>query len=289
MLKNILFTIFALLILAQSISAQSYNDSLILRYRRLSVSASSDSLKTTYSDSLRTEIKRFLNTDNSYTTPLDKVPYLGDLYSPDNAFRLITWNTTLKDGTYDYYCFMQLNPSKNDGVKWFELNDQHKEIRRAEYRNLNKDNWYGALYYSIVPFKKDKQTMYVLLAWEGHNRFSNKKILETLYFNKKGAPIFGKSVFETDRMDKRRVVFEYSKEAYLMVRYDEKMKQIIFNRLEPTKPDLKGLYQFYQPILLYDAYRYKKGKWKLMEDIQPQNQKNDKEFHNPKDLKQPKQ
>ena len=69
--------------------------------------------------------------------------------------------------------------------------------------------------------------MYVLLGWEGNNKFSNKKVLECLYFNNKGEPMFGKSVFESNRMNKRRVIFEYSKEAYLMLRYNEKMKKLI--------------------------------------------------------------
>jgi len=290
MLKNkwaLIITVLVILI-NNVVTGQSYNDSLIIKFRNLSVISNTDVLKANYSDSLRVQIKVFLESENSFVTPMNKVPYLGDIHSPDDAFRMVTWNISLKDGTYDYYCFIQLAPDKNGNSEWFELIDHHKETRRPEYRSLNSENWYGALYYSIIPFKKDKQTMYVLLGWEGNTKFANKKIIESLYFNKKGEPNFGKSVFETNRMNKRRVVFEYSKEAYMMVRYNEKMKQIIFNRLEPSKPDLKGLYQFYQPILIYDAYKYKKGNWVLLRNVQPQNKKNDKEFHNPKDLKHPK-
>jgi hypothetical protein len=267
---------------------QNLGDSTMISFRNLSMQSNTDAEKTRYSDSLRAQIKRFLLEKGSYEKSLSKIPYLGDLRSPDEAFRMITWNLSLKDGTYDYYCFIQLKADKGNPNKWFELVDHHKNIQRPEYKTLKKDNWYGALYYSIIPFKKDKKTMYALLGWEGNNKFSNKKIIESMYFSKKGEPVFGKSIFETNRVNKRRVIFEYSKEAYLMLRYNEKMKQIIFNRLEPSKPELKGLYSFYQPTMEYDSYKYKKGNWIIELDVNPRNKKNDKEFHNPKDLKPPK-
>ena len=182
MLKSkLLFLGFILLFAANSI-AQNFNDSLIIHYRSLSVRAETDSLKYVYSDSLRSEIKLFLNQPNSFEQPLTNIPYLGDIFSPDGAFRMVTWNLSLINGTYDYFCFIQ---KKNEQgpipYSWFELTDRHKEITRPESRSLKKENWYGALYYSIIPFKKDKKNMYVLLGWEGHNKFSNKKILECLY------------------------------------------------------------------------------------------------------------
>jgi len=267
---------------------QSFNDSLVIEYRKLSVSSETDALKRIYTDSLRTQIQLFLNQENSFDQHLNNIPYLGDIFSPDGAFRMITWNLTLSDGTYDYFCFVQKKPGESHRAKWYELSDHHKDISRPEYRNLKMDNWYGALYYSIIPFKKDKKEMYVLLGWEGHNKFSNKKVMECLYFNNKGEPTFGKAVFESDRMNKRRVIFEYSKEAYFMLRYNQKLKQIIYNRLEPSKPELEGVYSFYQPTLQYDGFQYKKGKWIRVVDISPRNEKDGKVYHNPKDLKPPK-
>ena len=286
--KLTITVVFLLTFLNQGLSGQTFNDSTILYYRTQSVNTPSDSGKIIYVDSLRTEIKQFLAAKGSYLHPLNKVPYLGDLRSPDNSFRMITWNVTLKDGTYDYFCFIQMEPTNNDTSIWFELTDHHKTTRRPEYKSLNKDNWYGSLYYSIIPFKKDKTIMYVLLGWEGNTMMSNKKIIDCLYFNSKNEPVFGKSIFQTNRMNKRRVVFEYSKDAYFMLRYNKDMKAIIFNRLEPSRPELKGVYSFYQPVMIFDAYQFKKGEWRLLEDVNPRNTKNDKEFHNPKDLKTPK-
>jgi hypothetical protein len=40
--------------------------------------------------------------------------------------------------------------------------------------------------------------------------------------------------------------------------------------------------------MAFDAYQYKKGEWILLENVNPRNKKNNKEFHNPSDLKAPK-
>lgn len=282
------FLIITGLVFTSTLLGQTSFDTLITFYRAKSVKSTQDLEKNLYSDSLRMQVKKFLDSEKSFETPLVNIPYLGDLYSPDNAFRMITWNNSLKDGTYDYICFLQLKPNDEGENIWYELNDQHKTIARAESRSLDQENWYGCLYYTIVPFKKDKQKYYTLLGWEGNNNYSNKKLVECLYFNKKQEPQFGKTVFKTERLSKRRVIFEYSKDAYLMLRYNEDLKQIIFNRLEPTKPELEGLYSFYQPTMTFDGYQYKKGEWIMVEDINPRNKKNSKEFHDPKDLKKPK-
>ena len=277
-----------LFVFSFQIKSQTSFDSVFTHFRNLSIKGSTDSEKTIYSDSLRNYVKAFFNTENSFNQPLGKIPYMGDVYSPDSKFRIITWNISLKNGSYDYVCFIQTSSTNYNKTNWYELTDQHKTINRPESKSLNKDNWYGSLYYSIIPFKKDKKTHYVILGWEGNNRMSNKKVMECLSFNKKLEPIFNQSVFESTRFSKKRIVFEYSKEAYFMLRYNEKLKQIVFNRLEPIKPELEGIFSFYQPTMLYDAYQLKKGKWTLKEDVNPRNKKNNKEFHNPSDLKRQK-
>ncbi len=269
--------------------AQTKTDSVFTYFRNKSIQSGTDINKVAYSDSLRFAVKKFLKEPNSFDHPLtDKVQYLGDIFSPDGAFRMITWNISLKNGTYDYVCFIQLAPNSKGESEWHELIDNHKQTRRPESKTLNKSNWFGALYYTIVPFKKDKQTCYLLLGWEGNSRFSNRKIMECMNFNRKGEPVFEKTVFKSGRFNKRRVIFEYSKEAYFMLRYNQKLKLVVFNRLEPSKPELKGLYSYYQPTTTFDAYKLSKGEWVIVEDIDPRNKKDNKLFIDPSKKKQPK-
>ena len=267
--------------------AQDFGVNSIANFRKKTIDAETDKDKYQYNDSLRYKVYDFLALENSFNTKLSDIQYLGDLYSPDNEFRIITWNVSLSDGTHDYFCYIQKKPNKDGESTWFELTDHHKTIERPNYKTLKKENWYGCLYYSIIPIKSNKTIIYTLLGWEGNNNYSNKKVIECLSFNSKGAPVFGKSIFEGEKHTYRRVVFEYSKEAYLMLRYNEDSKQIIFNRLEPLKPELEGLYSFYTPSLTYDAYALKKGKWEKVLDINPKNGKTNKEYHDPKKAPKP--
>lgn len=264
-------------------------DSVFQHYRDLSIRSATDFEKGKYSDSLRVNIEEFLKSPGSFHQPLGKIRYLGDIYSPDGAFRMITWNNSLKDGTYNYICFVQMAPNKNGESIWHELKDHHKTIRRPETKRLDKENWYGALYYSIIPFKRNKTICYALLGWEGNNKFSNKKIVECLTFTKSQEPVFEQTAFKSGKLNKRRIIFEYSKEAYLMLRYNEDLKTIIFNRLEPPKPELKGLYSYYQPSTIFDGLKLQKQEWVTIEDINPRNKKNNKIFIDPSKKKnQPK-
>jgi hypothetical protein len=252
----------------------------INRLRKSQVTLNNDEQKMHINDTLKLQIEAFLNSENSFDTAFPPIQFIGDLFSPDKAFRMITWNLTMQNGTYKYFCYVQ----QKDGT-WHALIDQHLQIQRSEYRSLKYTEWYGALYYHIIPFTYKKQTMYAILGWEGHNKMSNKKVIECMYFNSKGEPHFGKSVFESERNNKRRVIFEYSKEAYMTLRYNEDLKKIVFNELAPMKPELKGIYAYYIPTSTYLGYAYKKDTWVLVQDLKPENEKNDKPWLAPRKQK----
>lgn len=282
MLVQRFFILTCLLIAQASAVGQSLVED-INRLRNAQVALNNDAEKLVLNDSLRWKVEAFLNSENSFDTPLPTIQFLGDIYAPDKAFRMITWNLSMENGSYRYFCFVQQRAAPK---YWHELKDKHNFIQRPEYRSLKYAEWYGCLYYDIVPFKYKKQTMYVLLGWEGNNPMSNKKVIECMYFNSKGQPYFGKSIFESDKANKRRVIFEYSKEAYMSLRYNTDMKKIVFNELAPMKPELEGIYAYYMPTASYWGYTYKKDMWVLVKDLKPENIKNNRPWLTPN--KQPK-
>lgn len=53
---------------------------------------------------------------------------------------------------------------------------------------------------------------------------------------------------------------------------DINSEMIVFDRLSPKSPELKGFYQFYYPELnVVDAFLWEKGKWVLYQDIDARN------------------
>lgn len=262
-----------------------YSD--IKNFRSMSISQKlSAEEKSKMNDSLRTSIRQYLSLENSFQHPIDSVPYLADLYSPDKSFRIITWNIGNKDLTNEYYAFIQ-KEMKDKSVVWFELIDlSAKQFRTIDYKTFSYKNWFGALYYDIIPFKHKGNPHYLLLGWDGNDKISNKKIVEVLHFDRKGQPKFGAPVFKSSGRSKKRIVMQYTKDASVSLRYHPKRKMVIYDHLEPMKPELEGLYEFYAPDLSYDGLKLRGGVWEVKEAIDVLGKKTEK-YNDPREIKDP--
>lgn len=76
---------------------------------------------------------------------------------------------------------------------------------------------------------------------------------------------------------KQRVIFEFTNDAVLTLNYEKKKDRIVFNQLVPERPDLEGIYEFYSPDLLFDAYVWKEeGYWEYKKEVEPENKDSDR-------------
>ncbi len=253
----------------------------IVRLRANLMSAQTDSTRTIANDSLLKMVEVFLDEKGSFEYPL-KVQYLGDLYSPDGAFRMVTWNIPVKKGEFVYFNFIQTKPGKNNSGKVVELIDESEKYDSGlEYKRMKYTAWYGALYYQIIPKKVKGTTVYALLGWDGNTKMSNIKLVEAMYFDQRGFPRFGYSFFNGDGRSKRRLVLEHAEDARIVLKYDDKRDWIVFHRLEPMQPEMEGIKAYYVPSNQYDAYEWIKKNWEFKEDVDMKAPKNKKPFINP--------
>jgi hypothetical protein len=146
-------------------------------------------------------------------------------------------------------------------VLLYPLIDKSDEIGDVANQNLSNENWFGATYYQIIDSKSTIGHLYVLLGWDGNTIYTSKKIIESLFFTESGRPKFGKTAFITDRTKVKRVIFEYSRMASMMLDYDKNLKMIVMDHLSPSKPMYMGNFQFYGPDLSYDAFKFEDGFW----------------------------
>lgn len=211
------------------------------------------------------QLEKALSKEESFHYGFDSIPSSGKLYAPDEKFRMITWNLPLDNGSHVYYCFLQVKVKKEYFV--YQLNDQSEHLKRVSNKVLPPKKWYGALYYDIIKVKKNGRKYYTLLGWDGFDQFTTKKVIDVVYFNSSGNPKFGAPIFKLPRKTVRRVFFEYSDQATMTLKYEEKRKQIVFDHLAPTKEELKGVRQYYVPDLTFDAFQLEKGNWKFIPDI----------------------
>lgn len=215
------------------------------------------------------------------------------LQPKDKKFKLITWNLQRDDGTHAYFGYLLVNNSKRvkkglfhhetvQGYEHFKLIDNSASIKNPETFVGTPDKWFGMLYYSLV----ECDGYYTLLGYDPNDKLIRRKFVDVLYFKLDGTPIFGKDVFRFPRKNPRRLMFEYSSDVSMSMRYNDKTGQIIFSHLAPRKEGqlLEGQPQFYGPDGSYDALVMKKEKWNTVEDVDARNDKseNDKLWNNPR-------
>ncbi|MFB6257464.1 MAG: hypothetical protein ABEH38_02130 [Flavobacteriales bacterium] len=247
---------------------------------------------------------------------------IGILYAPDSSFRLFNWNVAYTNGTHDYFAYIlrkrdngkteliDLDPMRNAAARNKKKGGGIRK-RKLERRDLKAKEWTPALYYRIIRKERKGKPFYTLLGWEGKDALTTRKIIEVLRFDDKGRPQFGSPVFkkkkeskeekeswrEVDRErrkrvrrqgersgppPKQRIIFEFTDDAIMTLKYEKGKDRIVFNQLVPERPDLKGMYEFYGPDLLFNAYVWKSsGYWSFEKKVKPENDSRSKTWNDP--------
>jgi hypothetical protein len=231
-------------------------------------------------------LRKALNTEGAFDYPFDSLKFIANLTSSDKAIRIFNWDIPKNDGTFIYYGFLFVDESKTGSAKktdknkytLYELNDKSETIKNPELAVLSPDNWFGALYYKIVVTNDKDKKYYTVIGWDGNTNLTWKKILDVITFGKDGKPVFGeKYLFDRGKRSSKRVIFEFRADLTMTLRYEEDKKRIVFDHLAPEVSGAEGMYQFYSQTFVYDCFNWKKGKWRIEEDIDARNDKNKKD------------
>lgn len=234
-----------------------------------------DSVKALPSDSqvlagmqtLQSELISFLGNPASFNYPLDSIRSIGKVKSPDEKFRLITWNVLVNKNSFKNYCLVQLQPEKDENCKVIALDD-NSNIDSVGNKALAPQRWYGALYYKIIPSKLNGKTCYILLGLDSNSAFISKKVIDVLTFDNEkvtiGAPIFN----EGGKFISRKV-FSYSARQSMMLNYDDNIKTIVFDHLSPSESRYTGQFEYYGPDFSFDGFQFNKKEWLFVEDVKP--------------------
>jgi len=222
-----------------------------------------------------------LNIKGSFTYPFDSLRTISVQTSPDKHFRIFTWLIANQDSTFHYYGTIQ-----TENLALLPLNDFSSGIKHPEDSVTSAQKWYGAAYYKIVPVYYPK-LYYVLLGWKPNNSATTKKVIDVLSFTN-DKPVFGMPVFERGGKTKKRIIFEYTRQATMHLNYEQEKKIIVFDHLSPPNPGLKDHPETYGPDLSYDGYHLKIGKWIFSEDLDMKNLPDDHDidYNDPKVLKE---
>lgn len=189
---------------------------------------------------------------HSFLYKFRKLNMISLIESPDQQFRIFSWNIPLNDGSFLYYGAIQTK-TKSGELQLVPLLDKTFEIKKPESMVLLPNNWYGAQYYDIVSLGDS----YALLGWKGHNPLFSQKVIEILQY-KEGQYHMGKAVFADDPQLVRKI-FNFTREATMYLRYEAENSRIVFDHIVPADSSLIGKYQYYGPDLSHDAYSINAG------------------------------
>ena len=268
-MKKIISTYLFIIIAAVGAVSQTSNRpaaiDLTLRLKTLrtsSLNADNDKQISAYNQEFRTEVKAAIEQDLEFE--FDSIPSFGHIISPDKKFEIYTWNILKEFDEYEYFAFIKFK--KGEVV---ELTDQSRLLLSPEFKITKTNNWFGALYYQIVPVKnKKKERYYVLLGWDGNTGSSLKKVIDVLYFNERiGDWQMGKKIFGPPFRGITRFFLEYSSEVNASLKYHDKQERIVFDHLIPLNSGLEGVFEFYVPDLSFDGFEFRDDYWYFIQNI----------------------
>jgi hypothetical protein len=207
-----------------------------------------------------------LKVPNSFYYPFDSLKSITITNSPDRHFRILTWHVLNDDGSYRFYGTIQMRGSS---LQMFPLNDYSPQLTNSEDSITTNAKWFGAQYYKIIHVTTPK-SYYVLLGWKGNTIQTTKKVIDVLSFND-GKAFFGLPVFDGNGKTRKRVVFEYTRQASMLLRYVPEQNLIVFDHLSPPDHKLKGKLSSYGPDLSYDGYVERGGHWAFVLNLDMRN------------------
>jgi len=262
----------------EGVTLQDYNE-VLGELGKTIISTKNETLRTENNEVFKTFLKKAIQLDKSFDFKFDSIRTMSILKSEDNKFRIYNWTFPFENGTYLYYCFIQLKT--DNGYNIIELFDQSDVISSYKYRSFYPEKWFGALYYKILTRKHNNKTYYTLLGWDGNTHYTTKKIIDVLTI-KNGEEIeFGVPIFdlysEVTPKPQRippppyRMVYEYASMVSMKLNWDEKDQYIIMDHLSPLNSDKKEFANYYGPDLTFDAFRWQNGKWTLYENVKAEN------------------
>jgi len=258
-------------------------------------SSPDDEERTVLADTFTGQFKQVLREKGSFVYTYSQLPNISALTSPDQRFRIYTWNVPLHSGTNRFYGLIQFRDPVTDSVRILDLSDKGSEIHDPEDMILASERWYGAIYFQIIANQMSNgETLYTLLGWRGENMLVTVKLIEILTVTPDGNVIFGKPIFcQFGETNPARILFRHSATITMSLRYEEqrlvadkvwnakrgkfevtseKTFLIIVDRLIPSNPQLEGQYEYYIPSGdIIDGFLFRNSCWNFLGQVDARN------------------
>jgi hypothetical protein len=177
--------------------------------------------------------------------------------SDDHSIKIISWQIEIQNKDYHYCAYIF---SKNN--KPVFLKSINRNLDRINYESMDRDNWYGAMYYHFLPITLDG--FYTVFGYRFSNTGFKYRIIELIKIED-GKVIFGAPRFKyKDAKGEEdfgyRKLIAYSPSANVALKYDEESKMIYYDHVEQFT-DPKSAEIILAPDGTFESYELNDQYW----------------------------
>lgn len=248
----------------------SYTDRINSIFLRIKADTIEETLRQR-NDSILFLVREVAEQEGSFHWGLDSLRFMKKFVADDRQMALYSWVVPMGESRRLYNAVFQTAEGETYTLK------QTADTSYIPKNQLYAKDWYGALYYEIIPFKSEKRTLYALIGWrELADR--QQKVVDILDVSS-GELLLGQPLFlhtEEDFYGKEhtitqnRLIFEYDKRVTMFLSYNKRKKRLELDNLSPMEV-VDGKVLSYGPDFSVNAYRLRKGRWVFVEDIKVKN------------------
>jgi hypothetical protein len=232
-------------------------------------SATDDARRGQISDSLIKITEEYLASDIPFEHIYSDIRYMGYYMAPDSLVKIVSWNIPLNNGSNNYVCFVVRREGEEKIIHI--LRGERGTISIDQEQQFSVGEWYGVLYYDIISFSNSNRVLYLLPGLDMNDLYTNGKVIEVMGFDDDGNPYFGERVIRSGDSLISRMLFRYSSNSSMMLRYESENERMVFDHLSPAEPSFLGIYSYYGPDSSYDALELMGGEWVHVRDIDLRN------------------
>jgi len=200
-----------------------------------------------------------------------------DLRSSDSSLRVVSYFIPLSNGEYILRGHIsKMFTEKEAGLIIGTLS----AFGRKSVSEYDEDSVYcfcrnnvpRAWYYDLIETKDPfGNIQYTLLGWTPVNRLRHRKVVEALHFGLGDETVpeieYGKPIFEVKGKRQHRMIYDYSAQTTMKLKFNAQQDRIVMDHLSPSSPEFEGVYEYYGPDLSFDALKWERDHWQYQPDV----------------------
>ncbi len=223
---RIVFVFFIITLICKNLYSQypfpvkEYTDSLASLGDKI-INGKSDFVRFEANEKFKNLLVFILSHDKAIEIDFSPVKNLSALAPEDNSFMIFSWVVPRTNQSFESFGILYAYNNRRKVYEIIELKDVKNTVTNAEKKTFRKGEWWGALYYDIITVKSRGRVYHTLIGWDGNNALSTRKVVDILSLSPMAQPTFGASLFSGFGKQQKRVVFEYSANTQMVLRYEK--------------------------------------------------------------------